>query len=453
MVIARVAGRLSLAVVLALAVGPARAVGQAAADKSTDCSAWPAWRGAGGDGIARGCKLPQSWPTAPLPVGWEAPLKSGWSSPVVADGRVFITDRDGDVERLLAFDARTGRQLWARTHPVDFDPHVVGRRHGNGPKSTPVVAAGRVYSLGIAGWLECCDERDGTSQWHLNLPAEFGKPQRMTSNRAMVNGEDNVLVPVGDHLGAAVPLFGYTGSPRVESGRLICPIGQPKAGTLAALDAATGRIIWHALEENVSYSSPIITELAGVRQIVAMTGPRVVGLAWDDGRLLWSHPFQVQYDESISTPVVSGNMVIVTAEGHPLTALEIQSKGSGQSAKLAWENFDLTSYLSSMLAYEGHIYGMNDGGEFCCIRVEDGRTRWAGGKHGFYCTPLLADGRLLCLNERGSLLVISADPKEYRALGESQLTSATTWTTPALVGENLYIRSADGLRCLSLGRP
>ncbi|HEX3726982.1 MAG TPA: hypothetical protein VHV08_12095, partial [Pirellulales bacterium] len=140
-------------------------------------------------------------------------------------------------------------------------------------------------------------------------------------------------------------------------------------------------------------------------------------------------------------------------EGHPTTALKISADGANQSATMVWENFDLTSYLSSMLGYQGHIYGMNDGGELCCVRASDGKTLWSGGKHGYYCTPLLADGRLLCLNERGTLLVVAAGPGGYRVLGESQLTDAATWTTPALVGQQLYIRSADGLRCLSLARP
>lgn len=449
--------RLGLTIVFALALCLVPASGQSPAKKQPDrgadagCDAWPAWRGANGDGVAVGCKLPSPWPEK-LPRVWEASLEKGWSSPVVADGRVFISDRQGDVERLLAFDAQNGRPLWQRSHPVDFDPHVVGRRHGNGPKSTPVVAGGRVYWLGIAGWLECVDARDGGSQWHVNLPAAFGKHQPLASNRAFVDGEEAVIVPVGKGEGAAVPLFGYTGSPRVDGDRLICPVGQPRAGTFAALDTATGRMLWHALDEHVSYSSPIIVDLAGVRQVVAMTGPRIVGLAVSDGRLLWSHPFQIQYDESIGTPVVSGDLVVVAGEGHPMTALKITSAGAGQSAKLAWENFDLTSYLSSMLAHEGHIYGMNDGGELCCVRASDGNTLWTGGKHGYYCTPLLADGKLLCLNERGNLLVVAADPSSYRVLGETSLTLAPTWTTPALVGALLYIRSTEGLRCFSLTR-
>src|SRR5665213_791787 len=115
----------SLAVVLVLVTTRAANAG---------CDAWPAWRGAQGDGVAAGCKLPHPWPEQPLPVVWDAPLEKGWSSPVVADGRVFISDRRLDVERLQAFDAQTGRQLWQRKHPVDFDPHPVGRGHGNGPK-------------------------------------------------------------------------------------------------------------------------------------------------------------------------------------------------------------------------------------------------------------------------------------------------------------------------------
>ena len=413
---------------------------------------WPGWRGATGQGIADDVELPETWPAETPSPFWQTPLGTGWSSPVVAEGRVIATDRRDDTERTVAFDAETGELVWKRTHPVDFDPHEVGAQHGNGPKSTPLVRDGRVYSLGIAGWLECLDLKDGGVVWQLNLPARFGARQALPTGRALVNGTRNVIVPVGEGEGAPVPLFGYTGSPTFVDGLLVLGVGGESGGTIMAFDAKTGEPAWKSLDENVSYSSPIVAELAGKRQIVVMTGPHVVGLDPADGRVLWKHPFQIQYDESIGTPVASGDLVLFTATGRPLTALRISHDGDTWRKQVAWENRDLTSYLSSMLIHNGHVYGMNDGGELSCVRLADGKTVWIDGQHGYYCTPVLAGERLLCLNERGALLLIAASPDGYRELGHSKLADSQTWTSPAVVGSRLYIRSGEGLRAFDFGR-
>lgn len=162
---------------------------------------------------------------------------------------------------------------------------------------------------------------------------------------------------------------------------------------------------------------------------------------------LWSYPFQIQYDECISTPAVAGDLVLVTATGRPLTALRIERMGSKWQAHVEWTNEILSSYLSSMVTADGCVYGMNDGGEFSCLRLADGKTLWTGGNHGYYASPILADNRLLALNERGQLAVVAADPTTYKGLGESQLATSETWTMPAVVGRRIYVRSADELAC------
>jgi len=408
---------------------------------------WPMWRGPTSQGLADPASLPDPWPTqAPAPQ-WDAALGTGWSSPVVAEGGVYITDRQAGTERALAFEIETGRPLWTTSNPVDFDPHAVGRRHGNGPKATPVVHDGRVYTLGIAGWLQCLDASTGKRIWHHHLPAEFGARQPLPDQTAYVNREENVIVPIGAGQGAPVPLFGYTGSPVLAGEFLILSVGGQGGGTLMAFNRTTGAVVWKALSENVSYSSPIVATLCARPQVIAMTGPRVVGLDLARGTLLWSHPFQIQYDESISTPIVVDDTVLVTGDGKPLTALRIAAEGDRCRVDVAWRNRDLSSYLSSMVSHAGHVYGMNDGGEFVCIRLADGKTIWIGGNHGYYSTGVIADRRMFFLNERGSLAVLAVDSAGYRSLAENRLADEETWTVPALVGGRLFVRSARGLRC------
>lgn len=423
-----------------------------------DEAAWPHWRGPTGQGIVANTKLPNKWPAA-LEPAWMARLGTGWSSPVVAAGRVFVTDRLDGSERVFAFDAKTGKQLWVQTDPLDFDPHAVGARHGNGPKSTPVVADGKVYSLGIAGRLQCLRAADGQRLWEVNFPARFGTRRPLPRGRAFVNGTESVIVPIGDGQGAPVPLFGYTGSLLLAQGKVISSVGGAKAGTIMAFDAATGKEAWRALDDEVSYSSPVAARLAGIEQVVVMTGPEVVGLELASGRKLWSHPFQIQYNESISTPVVADPYVIVTGDGRPLTALKITPRGDGCSLAVAWENRDLSSYLSSMVVAEGHVYGMNDGGEFGCVRISDGktvwlaggRTVWRDGRAGFYSTPLLAGSQLLALDEQGRLIVLSATPKSPQPTSITRLTDRETWSSPALVGDMMYVRAREQLLAFELG--
>jgi len=434
-------------VVAVFLVGAVQTARPAEPDKQRP-AAWPRWRGAEGNALVESDQLADPWPTGPLRTVWRTTLGAGWSSPVVADGRVFISDRLGDQERVLAFDAETGRSLWTRTHAVDFDPHPVGRRHGNGPKATPIVDEDKVYAVGIAGRLQCLRVTDGEIVWEVNYPAAFGQHQTMPkSGKAWVNGTADVIVPIGDGEGAPVPLFGYTGSPTLWRDLLITSVGGRRGGTIIAFDKGSGRPRWQALQEHVSYSSPVVAELGGLTQVVVMTGPRVVGLSATDGTLLWSHPFQIQYDESISTPAVSQNLVLVTATGRPLTALRVKREEERFSKEVAWTNEILSSYLSSMVVRGDYVYGMNDGGEFSCLRLADGKALWTGGNDGYYSSPIVVGKRLLALNERGRLAMLDTGPGAYRELGASRLEGGETWTMPAVVGSRLYVRSADGLAC------
>ncbi|MBA4018676.1 MAG: hypothetical protein C0483_16035 [Pirellula sp.] len=423
---------------------------QAQATREVQHADWPGWRGATHVGHAERAAFPEAWPqTAPAPL-WQAATAEGWSSPIVAEGKVFVTDRRDNVERACAFDAATGKPLWERANPVDFEPHAVGRRHGSGPKATPVYSDGRVYTLGIAGWLQCLDARDGAVVWKLRLPAEFGELRSLPDNRMYVDGEDCVVVPVSSGQGAPVPLFGYTGSPVVADNLLITSVGGKRGGTIMAFDKATGAVVWKALDENVSYSSPIVAAPAGKRQIIVATGPRLVGLDIASGKLLWSVPYQNQYDETIGTPVVAGDYVLLTAVGRPLSAWRIAAKGDGFTAAEAWRSEDMSSYLSSVVVAGDLVFGMNDGGEWNCAGLRDGRLLWRGGNHGYYCTPVLVDQRILALNEQGELAVLAADGQQFRQLALNKLTSEPTWTSPAVVGNRLFVRSRSQLMCFEV---
>ncbi len=408
---------------------------------------WPRWRGPLGGNLAPATALAADWPRGLSQPRWRVALGTGWSSPVGTDQRLIVTDRKGALERVLAFDLATGHLLWQCEHPVDFEPHPVGRNHGNGPKGTPLLLNGKVYSIGIAGWLECLDAGTGKRLWNVNFPAEFGRPEPLPDGRSKVVGTEHVLTPIGNGQGAPVPLFGYTGSLTATRRAVVASVGGARGGTLMAFDLETGHRAWQALDEEVSYSSPVVATLSGVEQVVALTGPRVVGLAADDGRLLWSHPFQIQYNESISTPTVAGDQVLITGDGHPLTALTIGRRESGWTCQVAWQNPDLTSYLSSMVVVDRFVYGMADDGQFACIDLQTGKTRWQGGDHGYHASPVAVGNRLVALNERGEILVVSAVPEAFHEVGRLVAAKGASWSVPAIVAGNLLVRAEGELIC------
>ena len=217
---------------------------------------WPQWRGPAGQAVLADDQLAAPWPSRPLRPLWQVRLGTGWSSPVVADGQVFITDRVGGNERVAAFRADTGQEIWQKQHDVDFDPHPVGRRHGNGPKGTPVVDGDKVYSVGIAGRLECREAATGSLVWEVNFPAAFGQHQPLADGKAWVNGTENVrIVPIGNGegaLGAAVRL--HRGSPTLCDDLLVTSVRGPgRGGTIMAFGKTSGRVVWKSLTENVSY--------------------------------------------------------------------------------------------------------------------------------------------------------------------------------------------------------
>ncbi|MEZ6072906.1 MAG: PQQ-binding-like beta-propeller repeat protein [Pirellulales bacterium] len=240
------------------------------------------WARATGQGTIAADLLPAQLPEGPFAVLWTQPLGTGWSSPVVANGVAVVTDRQQGAERVLAFSLADGHPLWQQTRAVDFDPHPVGRRHGNGPKSTPAIDEGRVYSLGISGWLSCHELATGTPVWQIDLPSQYGRHEPLSGGASYVNGTTNVIVPIGDSQGAPVPLFGYTGSPVVIDNKVITSVGGERGGTVMAFDKRTGAEVWHAGRKRFL----LVTHRGNgrrARQVIVMTGPRVVGLDVSDG--------------------------------------------------------------------------------------------------------------------------------------------------------------------------
>lgn len=219
-----------------------------------------------------------------------------------------------------------------------------------------------------------------------------------------------------------------------------------------AFDPETGEVVWRSLQDTCSYSSFLAADLAGTHQIVGMTGQRVVGLDAQTGELLWQYPFQIQYDESIPTPVVWNDRIVFTSVDQPIRALEITRQADKFLARVAWQNRSLRSYITSPTAYGDTLFGLDDSGRLIAIDLASGRTAWESGNFGQTASILVVQGRLLVLDGDGELVMVAASPDAYRELGRVQITNAPpSWAYPALVGGRLYVRDRSHLACFELG--
>lgn len=395
---------------------------------------WPQWRGPARDGLAPGVKLPDKWPEKPPEPKWVAPVGLGYSGPSIADGKVFIMGRIEGNERCLAFDADTGKELWKVEYPEPFqapDPTA-----GKGPNSTPTVDRDRVYMFGLGGQFHCLDVTSGRVLWKHDCRKEYWG---VKTNK-----------PLGDD--AWFPPCGASASPLVDGDKVIVNVGGAKAGTFTAFDRATGEIAWKALEDRSSYASPVIRSPGGVEQLICFTGTRMVGLRYADRELLWDVPFPARFEQTIVSPVVWKDLVLVAGEAKPTTAYRLKGEGSTVTKEEAWKSQDLKTYLTTPVVVGDHLYGHDmRTAKVVCVKLETGETVWQSARvPGKYHSLVAAGGQVLVLNSEGELTAFKADPAECVQTGKWTLPEKGTWAHLAVANGRLYVKGKDNLYCYEL---
>lgn len=395
-------------------------------------SNWPQWRGPQRNGVAEGTKLPASWPAALPKPKWRVPLGIGYSSPVIADGVVFIQSRDTKVSQEVchAIDDKTGKMLWTHAYLSTFAPP--DPTAGKGPNSTPTVDRGQVYMLGLGGMLHCFAARTGKIIWKHDLAKEFWGVEKEE---------------IGDKW---FPVCGATSSALAVGEEVILSVGGKKAGSLAAFDRATGKPLWKALDDRSSYASPVLGEVAGTQQLVAFTGKRMVGIHPKTHALLWEYPVTCLYEQTIVTPLLWRNRVLISHEAKPIVALELGAGGQ----KVAWQSAELSPYLSTPVIIKDHVIGLDARSRrIVCIDCENGKMIWSSpnrmGKN--FASLVVAGESLLVLSDLGELYVIAADPSMFKLLKTYKVAEpGTIWSQLAIVENRLYIRDQTGLSCYAL---
>jgi outer membrane protein assembly factor BamB len=386
----------------------------------TGAQDWPQWRGPNRDGVVAGLAPRAAWP-ASLKPGWKATVGRGHASPIVAQGRVYTFGRQGDDEVVSAFDLGSGKLVWKQGHPTPYTMNMAAASHGKGPKSTPVVSGGRLYTLGLSGVLSCLDAATGRVVWRKDF--------------------------AGQHR-ATFPLYGAAMSPVVEGGLVIAHVGGPDDGALTAFDAATGEPRWVWKGDGPGYSSPVVGTFGGARQVVTQTQKSLVGVSLEKGQLLWSVPFNTDYDQNSVTPVLLGDLVIYSGLDRGLHAVRPVKTGASWRAEPAWNNDEVSSYLSSPVLQGDRLFGLShrQKGQFFALDARSGKTLWkSDGRQGENAAVLAAGPVLFLLTTDARLLVASASAPTFQVLATYTVAESPTWAHPVVVAGGFLVKDAEGL--------
>lgn len=406
------------------AAAPAPATGQPAAAASTPtpdpvaASYWTNFRGPARDGHYREPLVRLDW-TNDLTPAWKQPIGGGYASFVVARGRAFTIEQRGPQEVASAYDVLTGRELWTNRWTAAFRE----RMGGDGPRATPTWDDGRVYVLGGQGELRALDEETGATIWRTNIL---------------------------DDAGASNLQWGMAAAPLVVDGTVVVLPGGGNGQSIAAYDARTGKRAWSALDDQASYSSPMLVTLGGVRQILAFTATRLVGVTPDRGELLWEFPWRTNYDVNASQPLVLGDNRIFVSTGYGTGAavIELTRAAGGVAVREVWRNILMKNQFTSSVLHEGYIYGLDES-ILTCMDAATGERQWKNGRYG-YGQVMLAGGHLIVLTEDGNLALVRATPERYDEIVRVPAIEGKTWNHPAMAYGYLLIRNLNEMAAYDL---
>ena len=404
---------------------------------------WSQWRGQNRDGVWNETGIIEKFDAPEIPIRWSVPIGSGYSGPSVADGRVYITDRltkPKQVERVHCFDWETGDEIWSYTYDC-----VYRIEYPVGPRANVTIHDGLAYVLGAMGHLHCFDAATGEIKWKKDLNSEYD-----------IN----------------MPIWGIACAPIVEKDLVIVQIGGKPDACIVAFDRKTGAEKWKALDDNASYSAPIVITQAGKRVLICWTGASIAALDPQTGAVHWKYPFPpTRWEIGIATPIFNQNQLFVTSfyEGAMLLKLS-QDK---VDAELVWhrqgkdeKNTDAIQTTMSTPIWQGdYIYGVDSYGEVRCLDASNGDRIW----EDLTAVPVArwstihfvknAD-KVWMFNERGELLITELSPEGLNIISRAKLIEPTrdqlnrrggvTWAHPAFAYKHVFARNDKELVCASL---
>ena len=379
---------------------------------------WPQWRGINRDGLVSDKELvPTSLPTDPKLV-WRIEIGGGFSSPVVAGGKLVYQDVRNGKETAHLLDSKTGKEIWSTPYAAEYQDEW-----GPGPRSTPIIDGDCVYVQACNGEFRCLKMSDGSVMWGTSFEKDFGVPflgSKANEGTASRRGNNGCGV--------------------IDGERLILPVGSTQGATIVCFNKLTGKVLWKAGDDEAAYSSLMVANLAGQREVIAYTAEALMGVALADGKILWRIPLRTDAKRHAATPVIFGDNIVVNSHTIGLRCFNITKTGDGQKAAEAWANRELRINLATPVLIDSHLYCQGAGSDYVCADAQSGKLLWRQPGLGDKLISTIGLGKsLLIQTDKGEVILAAADPEKYRELGRAQV-CGKSWNHPAYADGKLFVR-------------
>jgi len=358
---------------------------------------------------------------------WQVEVGTGYGSPIVAGGRVYQHARQGDSEVVWCFDLKTGTVNWRKSYAAPFTIGGGAQKHGKGPKSSPVLADGRVFTMSITGLLSAWDASTGERLWRSDYGPRFKKSH---------------------------PYWGASTSPIVDGNRIVVHFGSDDEGVLVALDVESGKEIWSHGKNGPSYSSPLVVVMQGVRQVVEWNHETLAGVEIKSGRLLWEYPLpHVGTDQNMPTPTFHRGLVLVGGENRGIRGLEPRLENGAWTVHERWHQKKVALDMSTAVINHDLLYGFSHygRGRLFCLDPQTGEVRWEGpGRTGENVTFLSIPGHVVALINDGELQIIEASGDRFKKVASYRVAESNTWAPPVLLKSGILVKDSQTLTLWSL---
>jgi len=375
---------------------------------------WPGFRGPHRDGVISGVRIETDWSKSPPVQLWRRPIGPGWSSFAVRGELLYTQEQRGGDEVVSCYQVSTGEPVWKHSDAARFWESNAGP----GPRATPTLSGGRVYTFGATGIVNALDARSGAVVWSRSAASDAGMK---------------------------IPEWGFASSPLVVDDEVIIAA----SGKLAAYNLATGEPRWFGPDGGVSYSSPQLATIGGVAQILLLSVAGATSVAPGDGTVLWKHPWP-GYPIVQPALTADGDVLISVSDSSGTRRLAIAHGPTAWTAEERWTSAALKPYFNDFVVHEGHAFGF-DGGILACIDLKDGKRVWKGGRYGHGQLALLSDQDvLLVLSEEGELALVAAAGDQFRELARFPALEGKTWNHPVLAGDVLLVRNGQEMAAFRL---
>ncbi len=404
---------------VALAQGALAPRGTNAAPAERLTGSWPQFLGPNRDATLAGPRLARDWVAHPPQELWRRPVGAGWSGFAVAGSVAVTQEQRGPDETVVAYDALSGRPLWAHADAARYFTTIAGE----GPRATPAIDGDRVFTAGATGILNCLDLQTGRLIWSKEILRENG---------------------------GSLPGWGWSVSPLVRGDLVVVSAGGANERSLVAYHKQSGQFAWGAGHDRVGYSSPVVFALGGAPQILMFNASSIAGHDAGSGRWLWEYPWRSS-NPNVAVPVqLPGDRVLVSSGyGVGSEALQVaKTPGGGWQAKRVWKSTRLKAKFTNVVFHDGFIYGLDDG-ILVCLDAATGEQKWKDGRYG-HGQVILVDKLLLLTAENGEVALLEPGPRERRELGRFTAFRTKTWNPPALAGEWLFLRTDLEAACFRL---